>query len=101
MKTKIIALAMVAIMMVSLVSVAFARPVAKCPDCNGEFRSHKYQDWHWVDVTSKRRQTDMAYQVWCEEQLTDIIYCSNGSHNHSKSRNGHWRNVSWLEGYFK
>lgn len=86
MKTKIIALAMVAIMMVSLVSVAFARPVAKCPDCNGEYRSTSYGEW--TSKENKHISSDgknWILDTW--EERTVTIRCSNGTHRHTEKRN--------------
>ena len=95
---KTVALLLMTILMISLIVPAFAKPVAKCPECNGEYYGHTYEDWHWVDDKSNFITTDRGVEIWRYRQLTDIIHCSEGGHNHSQTKDGHYRVYSWIEG---
>ena len=98
-----IALLFVAMLLVGIMASAFAGPDT-CPvdGCNGTYRRQKVKvDWHWVDHKEKRRTGPMGQvQIWTQEERTVCIYCSKKTHTVTETRNGRWRDLSWIEGFF-
>lgn len=86
---KIIALLVAAILIIALASVAFARPVAKCPECNGEFRSTKViEDWKTTSIGTCTIHWEKDHWDGHYTQTRKVAnVCSNGTHAaHTETR---------------
>ena len=81
---KIIACLFVAILMISLLAPALAKPVAKCSHCNGDLISTS--DTGWVGKWETYTVWFVTYTHYWEER-TITVRCTNGVHTETYTRN--------------
>ena len=91
---KIAILMLALVLMITIFVTAYARPVAMCPECNGEYRSTKViKDWHTVRgaCTLHNDNGNLHWDgpYWQEREVATV--CSNGTHKSHLEKKGHGR----------
>ena len=82
-RKKMAIMILVLVLTITVFVSAFARPVAQCPECNGEYYSTKViKDWHNVrgEAVLHNKNGNLHYDgsYWKEREVA--IVCSNGTH---------------------
>lgn len=81
---KTIALLFVAVLLISLMATAFAKPVAKCCYCDGDLISITYSKWEKKTKTELWMLMPMLH-TW--EERTVTTKCTHGVHTKTETRN--------------
>ena len=88
---KIALLTLAIVLLITIFVTAYARPVVKCPECDGEFRFIKViKDWQTVrsGLQPHTVNGDFHYDGSSWQERTVACVCSNGTHaSHIEKKN--------------